>query len=189
MISIRRKRPLMLACLFAAVIFAALPSFAGETVETLTGGLVFKSIVRGEVPWAIQTLELDRNSRSLAIGVEIGCGRILGIEPLDRIIERFSKGGRKVDAAINGDFYILQADPFQGDPIGLCVADGELVSTPVKRSVLAFAADGTPSIGLFKFTGEVASQSGKHAIRGVNQSCSPNGIILLTPRFLSLIHI
>lgn len=179
----RRFLSAVIAAACAIVFTGVSAPFAEETSEKVAEGLTYKNIVRETVPWAIQALELDRNARSLAIGVALGGEHILGIEPLDGIIGRVEKERGKVAGAINGDFYILQADPYQGDPIGLCVAEGELVSTPMKRSALAFMADGSPMIGRFTFTGSAAANGSTHKIRGVNQKCGMDALILLTPRF------
>ena len=36
-------------------------------------------------------------------------------------------------AAINGDFFVIQPGPYQGDPRGIQIAEGELVSAAGQR--------------------------------------------------------
>ena len=81
-------------------------------------------------PWAVQVITIERRNWK-NLGVALGGPTVLGIEPLNRTIERLTTNAYPIEAAINGDFYQLAEGPFQGDPIGLCVTNGELVSSPV----------------------------------------------------------
>lgn len=173
---------LVLAC--AATVLTPVSCAQNPEAEEVAPGAVYRDIIRAETPWAIQVLEVSRGAGSLRMGVVIGRETVLGIEPLDSIAHRLTQAGRKVVGGINGDFYVLAEGPFQGDPVGLCIAEGELVSTPIGRSALVFAADGTPSIGRFAFKGEVRGPDGaSFRIRGVNQHCAADAVVLLTPRF------
>ena len=168
-----------------SVLFVSVQTLAADwTVEEIASGVVYRETRRQEGPWAIQMLDILKGGSGLEIGVALGGEYVLGIEPLDHLAGRVTMLGRKAIAGINGDFYILKADPHQGDLIGFCVVDGELVSTPIRRSAVAFFADGTPVIDRFSFEGRIRRRDGEtRGISGVNQRCPGRGIVLLTPRF------
>ncbi len=173
---------LLLVCLTA--IPAPPEPVAESRVETLAGGAVYREYTLPDGPWVIQVLEIPRKSAAVEIGVEVGGKTILGLEPLDTMALRFASGERKAVAGVNGDFYILQRGPYQGDPIGLCVANGELVSTPIRRSAAAILANGEPVIDRFRLKSTLRRPDGESVrIDGVNQQCPQNGIALLTASF------
>ena len=81
----------------------------------------------------------------------------------------------KAVGAINGDFFSLS-----GDPLGLMVRDGELLSTPLgKRAVFAWGPKKT-AIGSASFSGLMTGGGSTVQIDGVNQSCGENEAILDT---------
>ena len=150
----------------------------------VTPGVTYRDITRDEGPWAIQVLEIDRNAPGINLETVIGNRYILGIEPLNGIIKRLSSRNHNILAGINGDFYILKAGPFQGDPIGLCVVNGELVSSPVRRSAFVITDDGSLSIDRFVMNAEIKRTDGEtFRISGINQHCPDNSIVVLTPLF------
>jgi len=153
-------------------------------VETLAGGIAYREYSLSDGPWSIQVLQIPRKSREIMLEVSVGGSRILGLEPLDSIAARSSVRNGKAIAGVNGDFYILQQGPYQGDPIGLCVTRGELVSTPVRRSAAVILNNGEPVIDRFQFRSYLRRPDGQTVrIDGVNQQCPMNGIALLTPTF------
>lgn len=79
-------------------------------------------------------------------------------------------------AGINGDFF-----PFTGDPLGLMVADGQLMSTPWPgRSVFAWGPSESAT-GFAKFRGEIIPEGGQPIkIDAVNEECGDNQITLDT---------
>ncbi|MBN1294312.1 MAG: phosphodiester glycosidase family protein [Candidatus Latescibacteria bacterium] len=152
----------------------------------ISQGVTFRELNQDDGPWAIQALEINRNTPGITLEAVLGGSYILGIEPLNSIIERLTSPNRHILAGINGDFYILKADPFQGDPIGLCVVDGEMVSSPVKRSVFVILKDGSLVIDRFSMLAEVKSADGVTCpLSGINQHCPDNKIVLLTSAFNS----
>ena len=55
--------------------------------------------------------------------------------PLMGIVARVASQLKKpAVAAINGDFFVIKPGPYQGDPRGLQIAQGELVSRPMGSS-------------------------------------------------------
>ncbi len=173
----------LLFSLFAFAPSRIVPA-GGPAVESVNAEIAYREYTLPEGPWVVQVLEIPRKSPNTAIGVALGGRHVLGLEPLDRLAPGMTAGNRKAIGGVNGDFYILQQGPYQGDPIGLCVADGELLSTPIRRSAAVILENGEPGIGCFRFKSILRRPDGETVrIDGVNQQCPMNGIALLTPSF------
>lgn len=152
--------------------------------ERIAPGVLYREFYHPEGPWAIQVLEVQRDAPDMEFEAVLGGEYVLGIEPLNKIAERMSRLQHYPAAGINGDFYLLRNDPFQGDPTGLCVINGELISSPVNRSAFVILEDGKPYIDRFQLKGTLYRDDGeKFEMSGVNQSCPDDGIVIITPSF------
>ena len=172
---------------FFCLIFCFTQSLFGQvSEEQIAPGILYREYRLAEGPWVIQTVIIKRGLSDYELGAALGGQYVVGIEPLDKIAERYTHSGRFPLAGINGDFFILQRDPFQGDPVGLCIIDGELVSSPGTRAVFTLLDDGTPGIERFTISAKLTRSGGAGSeVTGVNQKCPENGIVLLTPTFFS----
>ena len=64
-----------------------------------------------------------------------GKGLSIGLEPLARDCVPCRRTLKKPAlAAINGDFFLIKPGPYQGDPSGLHITEGELTSRPTGNS-------------------------------------------------------
>lgn len=173
--------------LVAALCFALPTTSEARVTEPDSTSVIIPGISYAQylekMPWAVQVITIERSAWN-NLGVTLGGPTVLGIEPLDRTIKRLIATAPPIEAAVNGDFYQLADGPFQGDPIGLCVTNGELVSSPINRSAFIIREDGSITIGRYSFEAVVGdSQGNTYPLDGVNQHCPDDGIVLLTPRF------
>ena len=107
---------------------------AGDDFKLLAPGLEYRHDVRTNGPLSIHVLRMDRQQK-WDFETGLGQGTIFGLEPLDGIVARVaSQLKRPAVAAINGDFFVIKPGPYQGDPRGLQIAQGELVSRPMGSS-------------------------------------------------------
>jgi large repetitive protein len=81
------------------------------------------------VPWSIHVVKAARNRMDLELDTALGGGTTLGMGIVSEIMALVPPGGGKPVAAINGDFFNYSKN-FPGDPEGLQIARGELVSAP-----------------------------------------------------------
>ncbi|MCP4725191.1 MAG: phosphodiester glycosidase family protein, partial [bacterium] len=170
--------------LISSSIFLTLPSFGQEVIENPAYGIVYYEYFQTEGPKVIQVLKISRDQDNIGLDVTLGGDYILGIEPLNKTLERYNKQGRYPVAAVNGDFYMLRRDPFQGDPTGLCVINNEIVSSPVERSVFVQYNDGTIGIERFELKARIVDKDMQtYPVEGVNQKCSDHGIVALNSAF------
>ena len=157
----------------------AVLSLALAVVSYARANVTYRELHLADGPWEVQVVEFERDSASLRLGVALAAGQVHGREPLDKMVELVSTPRRRAIAAITGDFF--KPD---GDPVGLCIVGGELISTPNSRVALAILDDGTPVIDRFGFVANVRAGDGTTLrLDGVNQACPEDGVVLLTRRF------
>jgi hypothetical protein len=84
-------------------------------------------------------------------------------------------------AAINGDFYRTEQEPYAGDPRGLQIMRGELISAPGKISFW-IGAEGNPCVGPVVSKLAVTWPDGDKTPLGLNEERHGNDAILYTPR-------
>jgi exopolysaccharide biosynthesis protein len=83
-------------------------------------------------------------------------------------------------AAINGGFFA----PANGQPLGLVMIDGKVLSTPFpRRSVFAITGAGRPRISAFTFRGTVRTPNGTVPISAINRPPRAGGVAIYTPEY------
>jgi hypothetical protein len=155
---------------------------AGETYRALAPGLEYRHDARADGPLSIHAIRIDRQGNNWKIHTGLGQGTVFGLEPLDGIVARTASTlGESAYAAINGDFFLMQPGPYQGDPRGIQIIEGELVSRP-NGNALWVAADGTLKIGpvLSKLRVVWPDQRTETSI-GLNEARADDAVVLYTP--------
>jgi hypothetical protein len=87
-----------------------------------------------EGPWSIHLIKLDRASAEYELHTSLGNGQITGMTTLtDQVKALPAELGRPI-AAVNGDFYFTSPRVYNGDPQGIQILNGELVSAPTEHA-------------------------------------------------------
>jgi hypothetical protein len=169
---------IVIACLG----FALLAHSVAADYQTLAPGLDYRHDVRANGPLSIHMLRMDRIEHRWELHADLGQGTVFGLEPLDGIVRRASSQASKAAvAAINGDFFVMGKGPYQGDPRGIQIANGELVSGPTGNSFWV-SATGELRIGPVTSKLRVIWPDGKTETRlGLNEARSDNEAVLFTP--------
>ncbi|MGZ8900822.1 MAG: hypothetical protein ACXW3Z_12060, partial [Limisphaerales bacterium] len=118
-----------------------------ETLERVAPGergLSFKRYSIREVPWSVNVIRIDRDRPEFALTTTLGEGTRQGLGPISEQLRRIPKGVGRPVAAINGDFYQTEGDQYSGDPRGLQIVSGELVSSPNDRVSFWIDTNGVP---------------------------------------------
>ena len=148
--------------------------------QPLAPGLEYRHEARQAGPLSIHVLRLDRGQR-WEIRSALGQGTVFGLEPLDAMVRRTGKAlGKETLAAINGDFFVIKPGPYQGDPRGIQIAGGELVSRPAGNSFWV-SATGEPRIGEITSRLRVVWPDGRRAALGLNEARADDAMVLYTP--------
>ena len=103
--------------------------------------------IETDEPWSIRVVRHDRSRSGFHLRTLLGLGDRIGLGTLTEQVGLVPRQAGTVVAAINGDFYTTEHEPMPGDPRGLLVQDGRLVSGPVDRDCFWVTPDGRPRIG------------------------------------------
>lgn len=98
-----------------------------------------------EVPWSIHIAKVDRSRADLGLETTMGAGKQIGMGLVSDQVKSIPANVGRPMAAVNGDFY-RSASKYPGDPHGLQIVHGELVSAPDDRSCFWIDAAGNPNI-------------------------------------------
>ncbi len=170
-------------CFFSLLAFA-LNAFSAEpklSYRKISPGIEYANECVTNVPWSIHVIKIDRHRNDLKLVSTLAKGTIFGLSSLIEQVESISPKVGTAVAGINGDFYLIEKKPYQGDPQGLQIIDGELVSAPYEN--VCFWMEGSkPKIGKVNSKFKVVWPDGTETRLGLNQERDEDGAALLTPR-------
>ena len=127
---------MVVAWSWVVVLSGALPEFRESAP-----GIAVAHAVRDE-PWSIHIVRVERSQPRLRFFPSLAFHDRIGLNPLSDQVALFPKSLGTPVAAINGDFYAIENDPMPGDPRGLFIQQGVLVSAPIGRDCLWFDGSG-----------------------------------------------
>jgi hypothetical protein len=142
--------------------------------------VTYKLDRRPEVPWSINIVRVPRRSGTFEIHAWHGAGRAVGLGTVSQQAAGIRPDLGTAVAAINGDFYQRQG-PYSGDPRGLQIMEGELISAPVGSASFWMDASGEPHIANTESGLRVTWPDGHSTPIELNQARKANAIVLYTP--------
>src|SRR5688500_1774927 len=99
-----------------------------------------------DVPWTIHIVKVDRLQTNFSLETTLGRNTHLGMSLVSEQVKALPPGLGRPMAAVNGDFY-KNGSKYPGDPEGIQIAQGELVSAPrPTHSCFWIDASGAPHI-------------------------------------------
>jgi hypothetical protein len=132
------------------------------------------------VPWSVHVVKAARNRADLQIDTSMGHGTALGIAVVSQQMQLVPAGAGRPVAAINGDMF-QSSYVYAGDPDGLQIVRGELVSGP-HPSRVCFWVDGQGELHrtnvLSRF--EVTWPNGTKMPLGLNEERETDMAVLYT---------
>ena len=155
---------------------------AGVTTweKVIAPGVIYREEADLAAHLTIHEVRVSLKSPSLQIKTALAGGTTYeGITgnsrlPVSKIVS--DEGGL---VGVNGDFFSMETGP-SGDPLGLAVRDGRILSTPSGRAAFGWG----PEEAHLDFPQLVASfqtHAGSVRIDAVNRRCGPDAIVLDTP--------
>ncbi|MDB6125667.1 MAG: hypothetical protein JWQ71_4660 [Pedosphaera sp.] len=164
------------------------------TYSVVVPGLDYGTLRETNHPWSIHIARLDRTHVDLDITTTLAQGKIVGLNSVANQAKTLPAKVGKPLAAVNGDFFVIAKGPYQGDPGGLQVLQGEMVSSPNGPS---FWAEPKGKLHLENVTPKFkATLAGGEAVSfGLNQERKPGSavakvhepkpseVVLYTPTF------
>ena len=156
---------------------------AADPVYTeVAPGVSYAHIVQSEIPWSTHVVKFDYHRAGLKLTSTLGRATVFGLKNLPGQIESVSPSLGKPIAGINGDFFLIKKDPYQGDPDGLQIMEGELVSSPDAKTAFWLDQHGLPQAGVVTSKLRITWPNKFSVPFGVNEERSPEKAALLTPR-------
>jgi len=134
-------------------------------------------------PWSIHIVKFDRTQRDLELRTTLSQETIFGLSTLTEQIGALPKEAGSPLAALNGDFYVVEArHSYLGDPRGLQILDGELISAPGDQASFWIDATGNPQATNVTSRFIVTWPDGSTTPIGLNEERGNGAAVLYTPR-------
>lgn len=157
-------------------------SEVGESAKS-SKGLEYKNDRIDSVPWSIHVVKVARNDPTLEVRSMLARGTVLGLSRVsEQILAIPGEAGTPL-AGVNGDFYVVGNSRYSGDPRGLQIVEGDLVSDPTGNpSYCAFwiDADGNPHIANVISELKVTLPDGQNFPFDLNEERRTAGAVLYT---------
>jgi hypothetical protein len=172
-----RTRRAVASCALALLFTTGL--FASGPAETGKNGISYQHYVDRDEPWSIHIIRIDRARREYELGTALGGGTRIGLGSLTQQLRRIPKQLGSPVAAINGDFF-ERGGSYAGDPRGLQIVRGELVSSPTGQACLWVDTNGNPHIDAVKPNFAVTWPNGEQTAFRLNEERAQD-TVLYTP--------
>jgi len=130
-------------------------------------------------PWSVHVVKVDRSSREVELHTALGKSAGFGLAPLSDQVKALPAGIGRPLAAINGDYY-RDEGVYAGDPKGLQIMRGEMVSGPCGWTCFWIDAVGNPQMTNVVSRFEVVWPSGEKMPFGLNEERTRNMAVLYT---------
>jgi len=134
-----------------------------------------------EGPWSIHVIKFDLHNPDYEFHTTLANGTVQGMTPLTEQIKAFPPALGRPIAAINGDFYKMDSKPYIGDPQGLQLLNGEVVSGPVDNACFWIDLAGKPHAEVVQPLFRVSWPDGSGLPFGLNEERHPDTAVLYTP--------
>jgi hypothetical protein len=145
----------------------------------LQPGLAYTNQVLSSGPVSVHVVRVDRSRPASQLrSVHAGNGAF-GLANISDHLRGLPKAVGRPIAAINGDFYQREGT-YAGDPRGLQLIDGVLVSAPMGVCLWIDRA-GEPHMDDLQSRFQVTWPDGSKAAMGFNEESAPNRLVLFTP--------
>ena len=171
-------------CCFGLVLFAANAALSQTDSDgsfpLVPPGVEYVHRRIGAGPLSVHWVQIDRSGSQFAFTSSLAGKRILGLETLRQQIRGLDPVLGKPLVAVNGDFFRIRSGPYQGDPLGLQIVRGEVVSSP-KNTCFWIGPKGEPHIAYVQPAFRATWPDGASVKFDINQECAEDGAVLYTP--------
>jgi hypothetical protein len=164
--------------LWTLPVFGGRASIIPQSKETR--GMVYFNDVAPEVPWSIHVVKVNRSRQDYALHSFLGRGVFFGLAPVSSQLALLPAEWGRPLAAVNGDLYLNLPD-CPGDPEGLQIMRGELVSGPSTNRICFWTdMDGQPHRGDVRSRFQVTWPDGSTLPFGLNEARASDAAVLYT---------
>src|SRR5262249_16785449 len=179
-------RPLALVVLCGAVFLCGSENFLADeptpSAPETSRAVTYRNDRRSEGPLSIHIVRIDRSRTDYEFVTTPARGTVIGLSPVSAQVRLIPPEMGRPIAAVNGDFYQRDSQYYNGDPMGVQVLNGELVSGPNHSECFWIDADGNPHITNVVSQFKVTWPKGETTRFGLNEPREELPIVLYTPR-------
>jgi hypothetical protein len=183
-----REQTAMMVRQFVLMWLAATPVYAGNTNHTNEPaalhqgtGVHYTHDEVKEVPWSVHIVTVDRTRSDLRLETTLGLGSHTGMATVSEQVKLLPADWGHPIAAINGDFFKNENPKYPGDPEGLQILHGELVSAPrPTHSCFWIDATGQPHVAVVTNSFSAVLPNGTSLNFGLNQERGNEDAVLFT---------
>jgi phosphodiester glycosidase len=176
----------LLAGMVCGVVLAlwTLPIFGGRGLLSPrlgeTHGLTYFHDTVPKVPWSMHVVKVSRANKDLELHSMIGNGNTFAMATVSDQVKQLPAAWGKPVAAVNGDLYNIHQD-YPGDPEGLQIMHGELVSGPSTNHVCFWIdAEGNPHRNDVRSRFQLTWPNGSTTPFGLNEVRSDDSAVIYT---------
>ena len=173
------------AAALAVFLAAAIPARAVDSdtqAAKAEPGVAYSNDRVARVPWSIHVVKIDRSRKDLTFFSAHAKDKVLGVSLLAEQARAVPRELGKAVAGVNGDFYMRDNPMYAGDPRGLQIVNGDLISAPDTVCVW-FDTNGNPHLDEVKGDFNVTWPDGRKTPFGLNQQRMPIRAVLFTPTY------
>ena len=144
-------------------------------------GVHYAHISQPRIPWSIHIVKFEYPRADLKLTTTLAQGQIYGLSTLAEQMKSLPPEIGQPVAGVNADFFQLLKNPYQGDPRGLQILNGELISAPTKEDSFWMDANGRPRDEKVFSNLKVIWPNGRETSVGLNEARTNTTASLLTP--------
>ena len=175
----RFHKPLF--CLILLILTPVAGAAGFNSYPTVGPGLKYIHERCGDEPLSIHILRIDRSRSDFKFITTLAQNTIFGLSPLSKQIQSIPRDLGQPVAAVNGDFFEIKPGPYQGDPCGLQIYQGEMVSGPSDEAVFWIDSAGRPRIDAVKSNLQITWPNGTKTPFTLNEQRKDNQAVLYSP--------
>ncbi|MBI2949368.1 MAG: phosphodiester glycosidase family protein [Verrucomicrobia bacterium] len=176
-------KALRFVCVSGWIAHAALTARSADLPASATNAppdITYQNYRSPRGPWSIHVVRVPRGKAPFQVSAMHAGGRAIGLARLSDHTGLLRSDQLTPMAAINGDFY-QRGGPYAGDPRGLQIVEGELISAPSGSVSFWIDALGEPHAANTESLLQVTWPDGTTVPIGLNGNRSANEIELYTP--------
>jgi hypothetical protein len=173
---------LLAAACAGLVLLSAAVGLAASGVDSSSRsshGLSYQHDEIQEGPWSIHIVRIERSNPDFELHTALANGTRLGLTTLSEQIKSMPPNIGRPVAGVNGDFF-RKNEPCMGDPKGLQIMRGELVSGPCDWSCFWIDPDGEPHMTNVISRFQAVWPDGQRTPFGLNEVRTRNSAVLYT---------
>ena len=153
--------------------FSAGPGAQGaDAFVEFVPGLAYSHVTLASGPWSVHVVRVDRTHSELTFQSSHALNGALGLTTLSNQLRALKPTLGTALAGVNGDFYQRDRD-YAGDPRGLQICDGEMISAP-GSATFWIDAQGQPHVAKVESRFTVTWPNGRTTPFGLNEDRDPN---------------